>query len=649
MAELTRDETRYYHLSDIEEYPVAAGVTIYEGAAVGADGFGYARPLVAGDPFLGFAGKRASNVAGSNGDMYVQTKTNGLVKLQVVGIPVGINTIVDVYAIDDGTFTVNGLGNSLIGKIHKIDNYGYALVRIKVASELPEIQPKRKLSIKKTNGIAVKEFPNGTSDLVSTTPGTGCTITSTPGGGITMKQDTGTNVSSYFTCNCTPFLLESNTTVNIVADIYRPNGITSFRTIVSTQASNFAGALLGYLNAPISSSVPTPGGIALFTVTGAVLDTTVQGNGDVRIGTVIDRIRIAANMTQGAEIRIRKVVINPIVKTAIALTFDGNFDTQYTEIFPYLSKKGLTGSIALVSGSVDRGSGYMTQAQLDEVYDAGWDFANHSVSHRFANTGYGVGGESTGPMNQIAQAQTVGTGASFALNGTIGTAVFNAPRQLIFLHSGADVNKRFAVTGVDNGGNATTETVLGLSSSSYLAGQTIWTRVDSIVAVDGTAANVSVGVTLSYDELYADIKPCDDYLRSHGYMRARHIYVTPGGQTNKLLEQVLADLDIRFIRSTQPVIDQPYLVPHPLGIPSYGNGISSGGSATIIGYLNKAINQWSSFTFYLHEIVPDSATPISTDCRLSDFRLFIDAVATARNAGSIIDVTMSEYTDMCGY
>lgn len=134
MAELTRDETRYYHLSDVEEYPVAAGVTVYEGAAVGENGSGYARPLVAGDPFLGFASKRASNSAGIAGAERVPVKTNGLVKLLVTGVTVAANKGAEVYASNDGTFTVSAYGNSKIGKVHKVESDSYALVRIDVAS-----------------------------------------------------------------------------------------------------------------------------------------------------------------------------------------------------------------------------------------------------------------------------------------------------------------------------------------------------------------------------------------------------------------------------------------------------------------------------------------------------------------------------------
>jgi len=60
MTTLSADKPRDYQLGDREEYPVIAADIIYEGAAVGENGSGYARPLQAGDPFgqnagLGFA------------------------------------------------------------------------------------------------------------------------------------------------------------------------------------------------------------------------------------------------------------------------------------------------------------------------------------------------------------------------------------------------------------------------------------------------------------------------------------------------------------------------------------------------------------------------------------------------------------------
>jgi len=55
MVALTKDTNRVYELGDINEVPVKGGVVIYQGATVGSNATGYAKPLPAGDLFLGFA------------------------------------------------------------------------------------------------------------------------------------------------------------------------------------------------------------------------------------------------------------------------------------------------------------------------------------------------------------------------------------------------------------------------------------------------------------------------------------------------------------------------------------------------------------------------------------------------------------------
>lgn len=97
------------------ELPVKASSTIYEGSAVGINA-GYARALVAADQFQGFALAKA--VGGSaNGDVNVNVRSAGRVQLTVTAAVTDIGA--DVYASDDGTFTLTATNNSLVGKIHR--------------------------------------------------------------------------------------------------------------------------------------------------------------------------------------------------------------------------------------------------------------------------------------------------------------------------------------------------------------------------------------------------------------------------------------------------------------------------------------------------------------------------------------------------
>jgi hypothetical protein len=128
MATLAADTPRAYQLGEIEEYPVIASDIIFEGAAVGENGSGYSRPLVAADPFQGFAERKADNSAGGAGAINVRVKTRGRVQLAITSIAITANDRPAVYASDDNTFTLTATSNSLIGYVSRWVSTGVAIV-----------------------------------------------------------------------------------------------------------------------------------------------------------------------------------------------------------------------------------------------------------------------------------------------------------------------------------------------------------------------------------------------------------------------------------------------------------------------------------------------------------------------------------------
>jgi len=121
MATLAYDQPRAYEGADFKtnDFPVVAADIIYEGAAVGDNASGYARPLVAADPFWGFATRKADNSAGAAGDINVNCRERGYVVLPVVGVT-GVGDVGDtVYASDDNTFTLTAGANTDIGKVDR--------------------------------------------------------------------------------------------------------------------------------------------------------------------------------------------------------------------------------------------------------------------------------------------------------------------------------------------------------------------------------------------------------------------------------------------------------------------------------------------------------------------------------------------------
>lgn len=506
----------------------------------------------------------------------------------------------------------------------------------------------------KTNGIAFNEFLTGTSSLTSSTTGAGATLaTSTAygGRGVTITQNTGENIQSTLTFNCAaPFRLEADTVICWLLHMVDPGGISSFRTEVTTQAKNFAGYLsVASPDTAGAAPVNQGGGQAVMYVLGSLLDTGVTGDGSVRIGSYIDRIRLVVKLTAGTKLTVLGCYANPMNITAIPITFDDGYESSYLEGFTYMQKKGLRGTMAINTHTIET-TGRMKLRQMQDVYKAGWDVVNHSHSHRHVSFGYGVTLSTVGPCNQIATAQTASAGVPLTLDGTIADAVFDAPRCIVFKYASSPSASYIYATinGIDENGIERTVTFPQFTNTQC-ATEYVWTKVNSVVLNKDAGVTVAVGVSLSYDEILTEVLPPKTYLANNGFNRGADIYVAPFGEENILLRRVLADLGYKYLRRTRTNVEYPFLCPTCMAMGAAGDGITSGDSATLIAYANKLVAHRGSGGMYLHSIVEDSATPNSSEARVSDFRLVIDDYAAKQAAGTAIFPTYSEYVRMCGY
>jgi hypothetical protein len=127
MTTLAKNVARPLELGDLNDVGVIATDIIYEGAAVGDNGSGYARPLVAGDPFLGFAQAKADNSAGAAGAVNVTVKSKGRVQLAVGSLAI-TDVGKTVYASDDDTFTLTASTNSAVGRVVRFVSTGVGVV-----------------------------------------------------------------------------------------------------------------------------------------------------------------------------------------------------------------------------------------------------------------------------------------------------------------------------------------------------------------------------------------------------------------------------------------------------------------------------------------------------------------------------------------
>jgi len=130
MALTANRELDRYVDQELRRYPVAGGVHVYKGALVGLSG-GYARPLVAGDRFLGIAYEESDNSAGAGGASWVRVFTQGDFEHALVGAaPADVGR--PVYASADDTLTLSAAGNSYVGWLVDRPAAGVVIVRLNV-------------------------------------------------------------------------------------------------------------------------------------------------------------------------------------------------------------------------------------------------------------------------------------------------------------------------------------------------------------------------------------------------------------------------------------------------------------------------------------------------------------------------------------
>lgn len=132
MTTLAINTPRVWELGNHNELPIIAADIVYQGAAVGDNGSGYMRPLVAGDPFRGFALEKCDNLSGAAGAKNVKVLREGKVSLSISGLAI-TDVGKDVYASDDNTFTLTKSTNTRIGYVYRYVSSGVGIVAFRDA------------------------------------------------------------------------------------------------------------------------------------------------------------------------------------------------------------------------------------------------------------------------------------------------------------------------------------------------------------------------------------------------------------------------------------------------------------------------------------------------------------------------------------
>jgi hypothetical protein len=132
MALSANRDVNFYTSQELIEIPLDDDVNIYKGALVGLNSStGYARPLTAGDDFLGVAYAQADNTGTGHAAAAINVKLHQNVDVvhSLAGVAV-TDTGSQVYASDDGTLTLTSTNNTRVGRIVGVESSGVARVRL---------------------------------------------------------------------------------------------------------------------------------------------------------------------------------------------------------------------------------------------------------------------------------------------------------------------------------------------------------------------------------------------------------------------------------------------------------------------------------------------------------------------------------------
>lgn len=92
-------------------------------------------------------------------------------------------------------------------------------------------------------------------------------------------------------------------------------------------------------------------------------------------------IQVNAKSGQVLVCSIDNMRIGQVYKPLICLTYDDGYTSEYDRAFAYTQTKGVYGTLYNIVQGTGSAAGRLSLAQLQEMYEAGWDIGNHTDSH----------------------------------------------------------------------------------------------------------------------------------------------------------------------------------------------------------------------------------------------------------------------------
>jgi hypothetical protein len=317
----------------------------------------------------------------------------------------------------------------------------------------------------------------------------------------------------------------------------------------------------------------------------------------------------------------------------VVLSFDDGWDSQYDIAFPYLTSKGMVATAYVVEDYIGQAN-FMSLAEVQELYTAGWDIANHTKDH-VAMT--------EAAKTAICASQTpVGAGA-LTIDGTLAVGgevdLGATPRHIAFVCTGNESAVWIEVTG-ELYGVAKSEVVIGSNGVSF-ATDGLFDLVTGVTVSAATAGAISVGTARTEAEALAAIDSCHDYLVTNSMPRAADHFCYPRGLSTPSSDRAIATADVLTARCTRPA-NMPAL----FGVPSIINmpGRQKRSVAEMKAYVDLAIATGTTAHIYLHKL--HASTDDDLTIPSADFEEVVDYIALKRDAGALDVLTITQWYDV---
>ena len=318
----------------------------------------------------------------------------------------------------------------------------------------------------------------------------------------------------------------------------------------------------------------------------------------------------------------------------IVISFDDGWISQYTEAFPYLQSRGIPGTIYTIDQYVGDPS-YISLAQAQEMYAAGWDIANHGNLAWGMNRNHADGSETSVALNQTPT-------SAFNLNGDAaenGEIVLTEPRLVVLIISTSEQGKYVTITG-ENSGQVVSEDVWLGRGQRPVSTQT-FDRITSMTISAPASGPIKATLAFTYSEAFDFINGTKNWLIQNNMPRGADFMAYPNGERNVLSDQAMIDAGIklgRLITGQNVPVSFGLYSPYKINAKSPANTASAGDMLTD---LNAAIELGVTVHLTFHRLVQTETNEI--DLTITKFQEVIDWLKRKVDEGEVEALTVSDW------